>query len=591
MPLSNFLGEQKELKLSANTPFYDDDGSLVGLVCVSSDARPFLEPRAVIFEPKPLETDSRFSRHRSFASAKLGLDPQQPLQAAISSKISNFASKVSNKVKSKIRSEENGSDRDIGSGDSHHSDHGFSDAALSEHREDAASSGASTPKGDTNPSPFGVFSGVSHEENSPVNPSRDSGDESEGKPGMSKIITSKAEAWIGKKGLSWPWKGNERDGSETKTSHLVWPWLQNDQENELGEQKSASAILKSENQVSETNRTANSEASGSWSSPFNVNSTSTASSGGSTSSTAVNKIDMVSDCLDYEILWEDLTIGEQIGQGKCIPSFQFASGYCRVLVELYLWYGSDVAVKVFSRQEYSDDVIFSFRQEVLYRFLEFFSNFDWDNFCVSLWGPVPISSLPDVTAEPPRKDSGELLFSKLFLDACSSVYVVFPGGHENNGQPFVSKHFNVIDPLRVNNNLGRSVSKVVSEPRKKEKPKIEPDLFVFFSLRSRLSGVWPCLCLVSASTSLPNELSGQYFGLFSGSTTPTVALVLAIEFDTGRNSEFNDPEENHVRIDLKNIVSVITQTSSYYSASGVGSGVWTKAITDGSGEGGGRSVD
>ncbi|GER46363.1 nucleotidyltransferase [Striga asiatica] len=97
--------------------------------------------------------------------------------------------------------------------------------------------------------------------------------------------------------------------------------------------------------------------------------------------------------------------------------------------------------------------------EVLYRFLEFFSNFDWENFCVSLWGPVPISSLPNVTAEPPRKDSGELLLSKLFLDACSSVYAVFPGGQENNGQQFVSKHFNVIDPLCVNNNLGRSVSK------------------------------------------------------------------------------------------------------------------------------------
>ncbi|XP_077231630.1 uncharacterized protein LOC143864729 isoform X2 [Tasmannia lanceolata] len=97
--------------------------------------------------------------------------------------------------------------------------------------------------------------------------------------------------------------------------------------------------------------------------------------------------------------------------------------------------------------------------EVLYRFLEFFSNFDWDNFCVSLWGPVPISSLPDMTAEPPRRDSGELLLSKLFLDACSSVYAVFPGGQENQGQPFLSKHFNVIDPLRTNNNLGRSVSK------------------------------------------------------------------------------------------------------------------------------------
>ena len=125
--------------------------------------------------------------------------------------------------------------------------------------------------------------------------------------------------------------------------------------------------------------------------------------------------------------------------------------------------------------------------QVLYRFLEFFSNFDWDNFCVSLWGPVPINSLPDVTgnsilyllstcyfylmgsfvicndvnvtAEPPRKDSGELLLNKVFLDACSSVYAVFPAGQDSQGQPFLSKHFNVIDPLRVSNNLGRSVSK------------------------------------------------------------------------------------------------------------------------------------
>ncbi|PON51335.1 nucleotidyltransferase [Parasponia andersonii] len=102
---------------------------------------------------------------------------------------------------------------------------------------------------------------------------------------------------------------------------------------------------------------------------------------------------------------------------------------------------------------------FSGPLEVLYRFLEFFSKFDWDNFCVSLRGPVPISSLPDVTVEPPRKDGGDLLLSKLFLDACSSVYAVFPGGQENQGQPFVSKHFNVIDFLRINNNLGRSVSK------------------------------------------------------------------------------------------------------------------------------------
>uniref|UniRef100_A0A7N0T4J0 Polymerase nucleotidyl transferase domain-containing protein n=1 Tax=Kalanchoe fedtschenkoi TaxID=63787 RepID=A0A7N0T4J0_KALFE len=97
--------------------------------------------------------------------------------------------------------------------------------------------------------------------------------------------------------------------------------------------------------------------------------------------------------------------------------------------------------------------------EVLYRFLEFFSNFDWENFCVSLWGPVPIQSLPDVTPQSPRRDSGELLLKKAFLESCHSAYAVVPGALENHGSPFGVKFFNVIDPLRANNNLGRSVSK------------------------------------------------------------------------------------------------------------------------------------
>ncbi|XP_006649612.2 uncharacterized protein LOC102717136 isoform X2 [Oryza brachyantha] len=98
--------------------------------------------------------------------------------------------------------------------------------------------------------------------------------------------------------------------------------------------------------------------------------------------------------------------------------------------------------------------------EVLYRFLEFFSNFDWEKFCLSLRGPVPISSLPDMTVEPPRMDAAELLLSKSFLDKCSYAYAVMPRIQESQvQQPFVSKHFNVIDPLRTNNNLGRSVSK------------------------------------------------------------------------------------------------------------------------------------
>ncbi|PIN19218.1 Tyrosine kinase [Handroanthus impetiginosus] len=346
-PVKNKRGE-RFLAVASNTPFYDDDGTLVGIICVSSDSRPFQEPKPAMY----LENEPNSSRSRSITLTKLGLDPQQPLQAAIASKITNLASKVTNKVKSKMRPSENNLDREGGSGDSHCSDHAFSDVAMSDHRDDAASSGASTPRGDVHHSSFGVFSSASHEENLPGKPLRDSGDENEGKPAISRILSSKAEAWIGKKGLGWPWKANEHDGMEPKSSRFVWPWLHQDQENESGQQKSAGPTTKSEDHVAETNRTANNEASGSWSSSANVNSTSSASSCGSTNSSAINKVDMDTDCLDYEILWEDLTIGEQIGQGSCGTVYHA------------LWYGSDVAVKVFSKQEYSDDVILSFRQEV-----------------------------------------------------------------------------------------------------------------------------------------------------------------------------------------------------------------------------------
>ncbi|KAK6772776.1 hypothetical protein RDI58_028014 [Solanum bulbocastanum] len=339
-PIKNKQGE-KFLVVATDTPFYDDDGTLLGVICISSDMRPFQESGLMSMGVKQLEADTRF-RARTLTSSKLGLDPQQPLQAAIASKISNFASKVSNKVKSKIKTGESSMFREGGSGDSHYSDHAFSDAALSDHREDANSSGASTPRGDVHPSPFGVFSNLVKVEHS--------GDESEGKQGISKIITSKAEAWMAKNSLSWPWKGNEREVSESRTTRSVWPWLNNDQDNELNHINSSNTV-KPENQVTETYRTTTNEAPGSWSS-FNINSTSSASSYGSTSSSAVNKVDMDTDCLDYEILWEDLTIGEQIGEGSCGTVYHG------------LWYGSDVAVKVFTKQEYSDEVIYSFKQEI-----------------------------------------------------------------------------------------------------------------------------------------------------------------------------------------------------------------------------------
>ncbi|KAF5206573.1 L-type lectin-domain containing receptor kinase S.1 [Thalictrum thalictroides] len=73
--------------------------------------------------------------------------------------------------------------------------------------------------------------------------------------------------------------------------------------------------------------------------------------------------------------------------------------------------------------------------------------------------------------------------------------------------------------------------------------------------------------VLSSSTSPPGAIAGQFFGLFSNSTTRFNYPLLAIEFDTGRNTEFNDPDDNHVGIDLNNIESQVTQSAGYYDSS------------------------
>ncbi|TYJ15536.1 hypothetical protein E1A91_A10G189700v1 [Gossypium mustelinum] len=347
-PFKNKMGE-RFLAVATYTPFYDedddDDSSLVGIICVSSDTQPLQERRAAVLAGKQPEGDSTFSRSKNAVSAKLGLDPQQPMQTAIASELTNLALKVSNKMKSRIKMGEYCVGREGESGDGHYLDHGCAIAAHSDLKEDAVSSGACTPRGSIYPSAFGVFSPL--DEKSPMNTSHDSGDESEGKPAIQKIMTL-----VGKKGISWPWKETDRAGSEARTNRFVWPGLANDQENDLFVQKSSYSAAKSEGHVNENNTPVNNEPSGSWSSSVNVNSTSSVSSFGSTSSSAVNRAEMDVDCLDYEILWEDLTIGDQIGQGSCGTVYHG------------LWFESEVAVKVFSKQEYSDDVINAFREEV-----------------------------------------------------------------------------------------------------------------------------------------------------------------------------------------------------------------------------------
>ncbi|GJQ97480.1 hypothetical protein Tco_0008619 [Tanacetum coccineum] len=90
---------------------------------------------------------------------------------------------------------------------------------------------------------------------------------------------------------------------------------------------------------------------------------------------------------------------------------------------------------------------------VLYKFLEYFSTFDWDNYGISLMGPVRLSEMPRIVAERPP-NSNALLLNVGFLRRCSETLSVPMRPRD----VFSKKHLNIVDPLNDRNNLGRSVS-------------------------------------------------------------------------------------------------------------------------------------
>ncbi|KAK8977619.1 hypothetical protein V6N11_013404 [Hibiscus sabdariffa] len=96
---------------------------------------------------------------------------------------------------------------------------------------------------------------------------------------------------------------------------------------------------------------------------------------------------------------------------------------------------------------------------VLYKFLDYYSTFDWSNYCITITGPVSISSIPAVFVETPETDGDELLLSRDFLSYCRETYSVSMQSLEIGAGVFPVKYMNIVDPLKVNNNLGRSVSK------------------------------------------------------------------------------------------------------------------------------------
>ncbi|KAK1617311.1 hypothetical protein QYE76_022828 [Lolium multiflorum] len=342
-PVKNKSGERFFISVH-NTPLYDDDGSLVGLICLSLDVRILEE----IYSPSgsaesyPSTTKPQFHANNRPKSSSLNTDSlhsQQPLQSAITSKIATLATKVTSRVRSRIRTGQNAEEQ-YGSG----CEGQYSELDV---RVELSSSEASSPSGDVMPGAF--FVEMKSASKSTKTSNVDSG---EGKVGFHKMFSSKAEELLAKNGISWPWKGHGNDGGSGKSS-MKLTQLRDKPENDQSHQRVPvlEPIIIPDCQNSEYTWASKYEVTGSWW-DFDMNSTSSISSTGSSNSSGMDRADYEADCLDYEILWEDLVIGEQVGQGCCGTVYHA------------LWYGSDVAAKVFSKQEYSEEMINSFRQEV-----------------------------------------------------------------------------------------------------------------------------------------------------------------------------------------------------------------------------------
>ncbi|KAG7574377.1 polymerase nucleotidyl transferase domain [Arabidopsis suecica] len=91
---------------------------------------------------------------------------------------------------------------------------------------------------------------------------------------------------------------------------------------------------------------------------------------------------------------------------------------------------------------------------VLYKFMDFYGSFDWENYCITVTGLVPISSFPDIT----ETRNHEVFLDEKFFRECIESYSGPANVVEANRKYFPVKHYNILDPLKHSNNLGRSVS-------------------------------------------------------------------------------------------------------------------------------------
>ncbi|KAI3860754.1 hypothetical protein MKW92_006640 [Papaver armeniacum] len=292
-PVRNKAGEAFCI-IATSTALYDDNGGLVGIISITGDADLFRDvfiPSSGRISPKGC-LSTRWRRSSS-PTSKLNVNSQQPLQDMVASKISNLASRLTNKVRSKMKTNENTLGREIQSGGHY--------VFLTEN---PTSSRTSAPRRGIFPSLFGVPIIDTLEKRSLEQPVSDSGADD----GDTEI-------------------GTEKDVLVAQTTHDVVPFPNHNGENYFDRLKN-----------SDINERPEWEAPGSLPSS-DAKHTSNVSTSVSKGSSGIHEDYRGTCSLDYDISWEDLTIGEKLGK--------------------------DVALKLFSILDYSDDLLHSFRQEVL----------------------------------------------------------------------------------------------------------------------------------------------------------------------------------------------------------------------------------
>ncbi|KAI5054944.1 hypothetical protein GOP47_0030089 [Adiantum capillus-veneris] len=399
LPMKKKSGEVFTAMIT-DSPYYNEDGSLSGIVEVSYDSRSFSQ-NSIPSVDEDLINEGGSQGAQSQQQLKL-----LPFTTVITNLASKMTSKVTSKVSSKVsrrRLDTSSVEYEGGSGGSHCSDAGIVDAHSEEHKHtgEAISSESSTPTSILKSiSPTSLLPKETHSSESQSEHGEDSGGK---KPGVIKVLSSKAEswvtglshgnilqgvtlkkkdekvdseveiedeadgkkagglkafglkaeAWIAKKGV--PWLRNSADQESGDSKGKGWPWRNTDQgsseTSEHNHERFSRVDPPESDATLDLGKLNVNDAPSSWK-WAHISSTSSNSSSGSTSSNLIQRNELEFDSFDCEIAWEELTLGEQIGQGSCGTVYHG------------LWFGSDVAIKVFTEQEYSQELLLDFRKEV-----------------------------------------------------------------------------------------------------------------------------------------------------------------------------------------------------------------------------------